>query len=217
MTHEHEFEPVRGLPEVLPEGERMLWQGEPNSGTLARTAFFRRSLGIYFAVIAAGQFGLGVADGESLGVAAAGPVMTLLIGLLVMGISTFFGWLYAGTTVYTITNRRVVLRFGVAVTLTVNLPLRVIEQAQLRVESDGSGDVVLILDPEERVGYVHMWPLVQRWYFAQPRPLIRGIADVQSVARVLAEALAADAGQATVQAEQPESGDLAGPAEVAHA
>ena len=29
MSAEHEFEPVPGLPETLPEGESMLWQGKP--------------------------------------------------------------------------------------------------------------------------------------------------------------------------------------------
>ena len=32
MSKDHDdfdFEPVRGLPQVLPKGERMLWQGAP--------------------------------------------------------------------------------------------------------------------------------------------------------------------------------------------
>ena len=32
MSEHHDdfdFEPVRGLPQVLPEGERLLWQGAP--------------------------------------------------------------------------------------------------------------------------------------------------------------------------------------------
>ena len=39
MSHDDfKFEPVRGLPEALPEGEHILWQGSPVPGRLARDA-----------------------------------------------------------------------------------------------------------------------------------------------------------------------------------
>ena len=34
--HEYEFEPQFGLPERLPQTERILWQGAPDAGTLAQ-------------------------------------------------------------------------------------------------------------------------------------------------------------------------------------
>jgi len=33
---EYEYEPVPGLPQRLPQGERILWQGAPDWQTLAR-------------------------------------------------------------------------------------------------------------------------------------------------------------------------------------
>ena len=36
--HEHEFEAAPGLPEKLPQGERILWQGAPDALALARAA-----------------------------------------------------------------------------------------------------------------------------------------------------------------------------------
>ncbi|HBB55427.1 MAG TPA: phosphopantetheine adenylyltransferase, partial [Hyphomonadaceae bacterium] len=35
MTKEFDFEPVRGLPEALPAGEAILWQGAPSAWGLA--------------------------------------------------------------------------------------------------------------------------------------------------------------------------------------
>jgi hypothetical protein len=37
--NEYENEPVRGLPETLPPGETLLWQGEPDWLSMARRTF----------------------------------------------------------------------------------------------------------------------------------------------------------------------------------
>ena len=49
--HEYEFEPQFGLPERLPQTERILWQGAPDAGTLAQSAFHLRKFGVYFALV----------------------------------------------------------------------------------------------------------------------------------------------------------------------
>ena len=45
---EHDFEPIRGLPGPLPEGETILWQGAPDWRVLAVQAFHVRAVAIYF-------------------------------------------------------------------------------------------------------------------------------------------------------------------------
>ena len=57
MSKHHDdfdFEPVRGLPQLLPKGERMLWQGAPRWQDLAVHAFHARKVIWYFAALAAG-------------------------------------------------------------------------------------------------------------------------------------------------------------------
>ena len=49
--HEHEFEAAPGLPEPLPAGERILWQGAPDWRALAVHVFHVRKLAAYFAGI----------------------------------------------------------------------------------------------------------------------------------------------------------------------
>ena len=49
--HEHEFEPQHGLPERLPGDERIVWQGAPDPGVLARRAFHLRKLALYFGLL----------------------------------------------------------------------------------------------------------------------------------------------------------------------
>ena len=45
---EHEFEAELGLPEKLPMGERILWQGSPDTKTILLKVFHIKLLGIYF-------------------------------------------------------------------------------------------------------------------------------------------------------------------------
>ena len=52
---EHEFEAAPGLPEALPAGERILWQGSPDWKLLAAEAFHVRRLSLYFALMIALQ------------------------------------------------------------------------------------------------------------------------------------------------------------------
>ena len=48
---EHEFEAALGLPEPLPAGETILWQGAPNWIAMAKHVFRLQWLAVYFAVI----------------------------------------------------------------------------------------------------------------------------------------------------------------------
>ncbi|MCS6987807.1 MAG: photosynthetic complex putative assembly protein PuhB [Sphingomonadaceae bacterium] len=178
---EHDDEPIPGLPARLPPGERILWQGRPDWWRLARSAFHLRAVALYFAF----WFVLGLSGGT-----ASGLVMTLAAGAAGVGILALLAWAMARSTLYTITNRRVVLRFGVALPLCVNLPMVKVASARLDLKSDGSGDIALELTPDQRAGYLTLWPYVRPWRFARPEPTLRAIPDVRLVAELLARALA---------------------------
>ncbi|WP_232824387.1 hypothetical protein [Blastomonas sp. UPD001] len=66
MITEYDEEPVRGLPGELPQGETLLWQGSPDWRLLARSAFFTRIVGLYFAALVA----LAIYNGSTGGVIA---------------------------------------------------------------------------------------------------------------------------------------------------
>ncbi|MGE0857605.1 MAG: photosynthetic complex putative assembly protein PuhB [Gammaproteobacteria bacterium] len=190
--NEHEYEASPGLPASLPAGERVLWQGSPGWWPFACSAFHARGLMIYFAVLVVAQT-LGVMrEGGSLPVLAGTAAWMMTLATLALGIALGAGVLYARTTIYTVTDRRVVLRFGVAVPLAVNLPFSAITAADVRRRVDGSADIALTLDGAQRVGVIHMWPCVQSWRLNAPRPLIRGVPV--GVADILAGALVASAG-----------------------
>ena len=48
---EYEDEPVEGLPEHLPEGETMVWQGRPTAAAMGKRVFYIRHLTLYFGLL----------------------------------------------------------------------------------------------------------------------------------------------------------------------
>lgn len=202
---EHEFEPIPGLPEDLPEDESILWQGAPDWQILAKRTFHLRILGLYFLVLLGLRAASLLMSGS--GVTAVLQSLTLLTGLalLAAGLFTLYAWLIARSTLYTITNKRLVMRFGIALSLTMNLPFRRIQSASVKCYGDGYGDIPITLDDSHRISYVVMWPHVRPWQFTRPQPMLRGISQAWSVAEKLADAASSVAPKAHAANEEQQS------------
>ncbi len=210
--HEHEFEPQYGLPERLPANERILWQGSPDAAALARHVFHLRKLALYFAVLSAAAVLPALWAGE-------GPVNALLslrwvlpLSLLGLGSVALLAWMTARTTVYTLTDRRVVMRLGIVLTVTFNLPLTALSGAALRAHGQGAADISLSLAGSDRIAYLHLWPSVRPWRFTRPEPTLRCVADAQKVSALLQQAWAQCTGKATAPAVAAVGPAQAGPA-----
>ena len=189
MSHSDEMEPVYGLPAKLPEGERILWQGAPNWRSLAKAAMKIHWLGAYFAVLVVARISLAFGEGE-LGSASLELLQMIGLFLLCLGLVALFAWLQARATVYTITTRRVVMRFGVVISMAWNLPFKRLAAADLVVRDDDDGDIALELTKGERVRRIYFWPHVAPGhYFKPPRPALRAIAEPNAVARCLKQAV----------------------------
>lgn len=186
---EFEHEPVPGLPAPLPEEERLLWQGGPVWRELAIRALHVRKVALYFALLLVWRLGeqfTAQAGAAEMGLAV---LKVAAIGGLTIGLLCLFAWLIARSTVYTITSRRIVMRFGVALPMSINLPFSKIESVELRVGADGSGDIQLDLIRGERIGYVILWPHARPFRFARVRPMLRCVPQVEPAARKLAMAM----------------------------
>ena len=207
--HEHELEPQYGLPERLPATEKILWQGSPDASVLARSAFHIRKLTLYFTALVAFQAASVMADG-----AAAADVLLALVwpaGLsaLALGGVWTLAWLTARTAVYTVTDRRVVMRIGIVLTLTFNLPLRTIESAGMRQGPDGHGDIVLALKGPDHIAWLHLWPHARPWHLARTQPMLRALPQVAEVAALLQRAWSAQTGGAVEALAIPASATAA--------
>jgi hypothetical protein len=216
-VREHEIEPVPGLPEDLPKGEAILWQGSPDWGDIALRVMHVRGVAIYFAVLfgylgwAAYQAGAPIAD----------AVMTTLRPTpIAAGAIVFLGliaYAIARTTMYTITNKRIVMRFGLALPMTVNIPYTLVRSADLS-EHGRCGDLALALDAP-RQSLIVLWPHVRPWHTTSPQPMLRSLSDARAVATTLAGALRAfhGANAKLTRAETAPANDLVRDAEHAAA
>ncbi|TPG38291.1 PH domain-containing protein [Sphingomonas koreensis] len=183
---EYENEPIPGLPGVPPTGERILWQGSPDWRVLARTAFHTRAVAGYFALLAA----LALISTLSHGVAGAasftGTAMTIIVGIFGVALLHLLAWGSARSTIYTLTNRRVVLRIGMALPKCINLPIGFVGAVNLDLRADGSGDIPLAITGPQRLGYAGLWPHARPWRLAAAEPMLRAIPNASGVAALIA-------------------------------
>lgn len=192
MSHGHDdfqTEPVRGLPENLPEGEHILWQGQPSWWALVQESLSLWWVVGYFVFIFAWRT-VGGAATETWAEAASAASFFLFLGLIVCLLLVLVSIIQAKATVYTITNKRVAMRIGAALTMTLNLPFKQVLNAELGLRKSGHGSIALEMNPEGGMGfsYVLTWPHVRPWRLKDPQPALRCIPDAKAVAAILAEA-----------------------------
>lgn len=179
-------EPIRGLPEIPPEGERIIWQGQPSWWALARDAMMVQWVAAYFLLLAVWRGIVGWAEVDTArGVGA----FVILMGMcaIACGLILLCSWVMARATVYTITNRRIAMRIGAALTVTLNLPYRWIGSADLQVKRDGTGTIALDLIGDTKFSYLVCWPHVRPWFMSSTQPALRCLPEAEKVARLVGE------------------------------
>ncbi|MEX5727635.1 hypothetical protein Ga0609869_000988 [Rhodovulum iodosum] len=189
MAHDEfeEFEPVRGLPAKLPEGEEILWQGAPDWWALAKEGLSLYWVAGYFVVLFLWR---AVVAAETMPVptAVASASIFLLMGVAGCGLLMLMAFLQARAAVYTVTNKRVVLRIGAALSMTLNLPYTWIGNANLALRKSGTGTIAFELMGTHRFSYLMCWPHVRPWRMARTEPAFRCIPDAAMVAKIIAGA-----------------------------
>jgi putative photosynthetic complex assembly protein len=200
---EHDQEAAPGIPEPLPGGETIRWQGAPEFRSLALRSFGVRALAVYFCLLLLLQLGLALSGGATLRSALGTTVGSMVLAVVALGLISAYAKLVARSSLFTITDRRVVIRTGVALPVTINLPYALIDSADLRLHGDGSGDICIKPRAGNRASWLLLWPMVKFWRWFRVQPVLRGIANAESVASILAAALAeALEGEASSAAER---------------
>ena len=181
---------IPGVREALPTGERVLWRGRPRRALVARHVLHARLVGVYF-LLTAGWWAARTAP--SLPMTRALPLLALQLALggFVLLLLHGYAGMTARATEYVVTSRRVVLRVGAVLPVTVNVPLALVAAAGVRRFRDGSGQILLTLDRHVRVSWWLLWPNVRPGRLRWPEPLLRGLDDVDAAAAALRDAAAA--------------------------
>ena len=181
------FEPIRGLPDRPPEGEVILWQGQPNWLRLSVDSLNVWWVLGYFMFLFVWRF-ISVSDLMPIYQAVLASLPFLALALIVTLLLMLVGYIQANATVYTITNKRVVMRIGAALTVTLNLPFTEIENAAIASSSKNFGSIVIDTKQNSKFSFLVLWPHARAWHFKKPQPSLRCIPDAEKVAEILSNA-----------------------------
>ncbi|HJL43029.1 MAG TPA: photosynthetic complex putative assembly protein PuhB [Myxococcales bacterium LLY-WYZ-16_1] len=186
---EFEYEPIEGLPELLPAGEYILWQGQPDWKVMARRVFHARAAAFYFAALVVVRGLVAASEGATLGGAVLASLSLVPVGVVLVAVLVGLAYWNARTTIYTITNRRVVLRYGIALTMAVNLPFKQVKSALFKPDKSGAGEIPLEMAGTGNLAFLHLWPHTRPWKYNPTQPMMRCVPEGKKVAELLGDAL----------------------------
>jgi hypothetical protein len=184
-----DFDQFKELPAPLPVGERVVWQGKPTFKGLALRSFHIREVAIYFGLLLVSRLWSNWSHGLPPGDAAISALWLVLPAISSIIVLAGLAWLFRRAACYTITTKRVLFQFGVALPMTMNIPLSKISNAALRTYRDGSGDIPLRVADDHRVSFVLLWPHIRPWRLRAPEPMLRALPDAAVAAAKLQEVL----------------------------
>jgi len=209
-----DFSQFKELPAPLPVGERVIWQGKPTFKGLALRAFHIREVAVYFGLLLMWRLWSNWAQGMPAGEAATSALWLIVPAIIGIAVLAGLAWLFRRAACYTITSKRILFQFGVALPMTMNIPLSKIANAALKTYSDGSGNIPLKLSDRGRVSYLLLWPHIRPWRLRVSEPMLNSIPNAAEVAAKLAEALTGQPGPTAISLAQ--SGGAFAPNPIAH-
>ena len=181
---------VRGVSEALPPGESILWEGAPDARALARHLFLIRPLSAYLGAMVLWWVAVNSSQVATQEFWATLGIQLMLVGGVVGG-ALWMARAIANGTTYAITDRRIVMRFGLIFPLTINVPLHFVDGAKARQFPDGTGQIAVQLNKRESIAWIVLFPHVRPFQYKNPEPLLRGLTDSVKVGEVLRAAVLA--------------------------
>lgn len=211
MKQDHQqfaYVAFKDLPAPLPAGERVIWQGKPTFRGLALRSFHIREVAIYFGLLLAWRLWSNWSHGLPPADAAISALWLLVPAASAIAVLAALAWLFRRAACYTITSKRILFQFGVALPMTMNIPLSRIANAALKTYRDGSGDIPLLVSDDRRVSYLLLWPHIRPWALRAPEPMLSSIPDAANVAAKLSEVLAGQPGPSALALAQGRRSDF---------
>lgn len=182
-------EPIKGLPEALPNGEKVIWQGAPTPLALAIHAFHIRVVWLYYAAALTWRCSSLAAGGADF--SAYAQAFVVLGGSAIALTAVLYGlaFVMARSAVYTITNKRIVLRYGAAIRKYINLPFASIAAVSMRRHGAKAGSIAIATNDKTQVPYLHLWPHARPLKFRPTFPMLRALPDVDKAVSALKSAM----------------------------
>ena len=177
------------LPAPLPVGEHVIWQGKPSFDGSGAARLPYQGSRCLFRAAPVWRLWSNWSHAMPAGEAVISVMWLIVPAISAVAVLAGLAWLFRRAACYTVTSKRVLFQFGVALPMTINIPLGKIAGAALKTYRDGSGDIPLKLSDGERVSYLLLWPHIRPWRLRAPEPMLNAIPDAARVAAKLAEAL----------------------------
>ena len=179
--------PPKDILSVIPKDEEIIWHGRPDLRRFCLTAIGIKYILVYLIVITCSIIYTRYGDFNLITILQVLVPYLLscclaIILLVIVGISQVL------PTVYVITSKRVIIKSGLALIFMLNVPFDKIASIDKNNYSDGSGNISFKLISNKRVPFFASWPSVRPWYFSNPEPTFRCIADVDVIALKISEA-----------------------------
>lgn len=180
---------IRNGTRLAPD-EAIVWRGAPSWRGMAREALHLRGVTAYMALLLALDAYQAWAKAVPLGKALHDSVPLAIVIAVALGNIIGIAWVMGRTTRFTITDRRVILDYGIAIPATLSLPFSRLQSMAVAVHADHTGDIVLTLAASEHMPFLKLWPYARPWRVTHPEPILRCVPQAAVVAGLLARALA---------------------------
>ena len=184
MEYKSKFEAPKNILDVIPNGESILWKGRPSLWGFSWNLFGLKWITLYLSMLSI----VSVARFFASDFYTAFYVDFLpffLSGIFASIILIGLAATQTYSTVYIITENRVIIKTGAALSFLISMPFKKIKEVNLQKRGASIGTISFELLSEKRVPYISCWPSVRPWKFKRTQPAFSCIGSVDEVATIL--------------------------------
>ena len=184
MEYKTKFEAPKNILDAIPHGESILWKGRPSLWGFSWNLFGLKWIALYLSMLSI----VSVARFFASDFYTAFYVDFLpffLSGIFASIILIGLAAIQAYSTVYIITENRVIIKTGAALSFLISMPFKKIKEVNLQKRGASIGTISFELFSKKRVPYISCWPSVRPWKFKKTQPAFSCVRSVNEVATIL--------------------------------
>ena len=197
MEYKTKFEVHKNILDAIPEGESILWKGKPSFWGFS-WYFFGLKLLAFYLIILSVVFAARLTVTDFFTAFIVDFLPFLLSGILTSFILMALAKIQSQSSVYIITENRVIIKSGAALSFLISMPFKKIKAVNLQKRKGSLGTISFELNSGKRVPYISCWPSVRPWRFKKTEPAFSCIENVDEVATILRKSVMA--GRVSLQA-----------------
>ena len=184
MEYKSKFEPHQTILEAIPDGESIQWKGKPSFWGFS-WHFFGLKLMAFYLIILSAVFVARLTVTDFYTAFAVDFLPFLLSGILASCILMALAGIQSQSSVYIITENRVIIKSGAALSFLISIPFKKIKAVNMQKRNGSLGTISFELNSGKRVPYISCWPSVRSWKFKKTEPAFSCIENVDQVATIL--------------------------------